>query len=201
MIELKKWKRSGLLSTFLLGTLLVSTVPGIMTHFQGSASPESAIPLMAMLNGFILLIATVTVYQLEFSNGAIAKMQALSQKGLFLKKFGLIAFISALSYLIQGFFLGHIGFMAQSWLLTLPMLSLLLLVSSLCKNLWTAIGIGMSGIFAGLLFLNLENLILFPFVLPFRNSLTFEPSLISISLIITALTLAIGARLQRRFHS
>lgn len=198
-LEGRKIKRTGFFSAFFFGGLLASAVPLLnmavrSENYTGLSLPSLQILLeanwqmMAMLNVFLAVAGGCMLYHTEFAENAIQKMNALPVKesGMFFGKFFLMMLMCLMDLALE---MAAIAFCQVYWfsegmdlwgkllenagfffLLMLPALMLSLLVSSLCKNMWISLGIGVICVFLATM-LPAGNFVLslFPYALPFQT--------------------------------
>ncbi len=198
-LECRKIKRTGLTAAFLGGELLASAVPVLNMAYRPElylhreASPVNVLlgagwQMMVMLNVLLIVTGACALYHMEYADNAILKMCSLPVKesGLFFGKAFLIAGLSAVFLLMEavsvagcavrwfgtgrevcGEVLRNLGF---SLLLLLPAILLALLIASVCKNMWIALGVGVIGVLiATMIPAGQFAASLFPFALPFRT--------------------------------
>ena len=143
---------------------------------------------MAMSHALLIVLGASLFYHIEFAGNAMVKMRTLPlrETSLFLHKFAWLAAACACALGVE--FLG-LGFCARHWfgagaelaaevaknwgfsiLMLQPALSLALLVSSACRNLWVSLGLGVIFLFVATLVIPLDGFAwtLWPFALPFQ---------------------------------
>lgn len=208
ILELKKIKRTGFFAAFLAGGILAGAFPVINTAvrtemFTSQPGSPAAILMnanyetMAMLSLLLLAAGTCILYHIEYADNGILKMQTLPVKesGLFFGKFLLLlpAFFLMLCIQCSAMIFCGLhwldsplssakdlsGCFSFSFLLTLPAALLLLVISSLCRNMWIMLGIGILGIFLGTT-LPSDSFAasLFPFAMPFHTLPDMEKDLV-----------------------
>lgn len=194
-LELKKIHRTGLLLGILAGGLLAAAVPILNiaarpeTFLSMQGSPLAILisqnwSMLGMLNLFYLIIGASILYHIEYADGAMEKMKALplSQGGIFAAKTLLLWAMGGVVLMLE---LLAIGFCAWHWfsathlllsllaelgfqlVMLLPACILMMLISSLCRNLWVTLGIGVILLFAVITTNTIDSLAvqLFPFAL------------------------------------
>lgn len=199
---------------------MFTSMSGSAAEILMSANYET----IAMLNLLLLTAGACILYHIEYAGNGIQKMQTLpvSESGLFFGKAFLLVPSFFLMLCIEGaamFFCGihwfgesirasaiagstAVGALAAdflrcfgfAFLLTLPAALLLLLFSSLCRNMWVMLGIGILCIFLATMLPDDNFLIsLFPFAMPFQTYAGADRDLV-IRCIIAAIseTLVIG---------
>lgn len=197
-LECRKVKRTGFVSAFIGGGFLAAAVPLLSTAARSTEldgigmSPVTALlndnwQITAMLNVLLLVTGACIIYHIEYANNAVLKMNVLPQRknSLFFSKLGLILIMAAaglvletagvgLCVLLNAGFSGdmapelfkNLGFVM---LLTVPAALLALIIAAACKNMWTALGIGVVCVFiATMIPMGNFALSLFPFALPFQ---------------------------------
>lgn len=200
-LELKKIRRTWLFPGLLAGELLAAAVPilNIAARPDTFLSKEGTAlsilfsqnwSLLGMLNLFYLILGASILYHIEYADGAMDKMKALplSQGRTFAAKTLLLWGMSALVLVLE---LLAIGFCGWHWfgtanlllplaeelgfqlVMLLPACILMMLISSLCRNLWISLGIGVIFLFAVIATNTIDHVAvqLLPFALP-MNSLT-----------------------------
>ena len=198
-LELKKIRRTGLLPGVLAGGVLAAAVPVLNiaarpdTFLAMDGTPLLILfshnwSLLGMLNLFYLIIGACILYHIEYADGAMEKMKALSlsQGGMFAAKTLLLWGMSAVVVILE---LLSIGFCAWHWfsatdlvlplleelgfqlMLLLPACIFMMLISSLCRNMWVILGIGVILVFAVIATNTVDNLAikLLPFALPINS--------------------------------
>lgn len=197
-LECQKVKRTGFLPAFLVGGILAGTVPVLNMAVRSElylSWPGSPIQIlldanwqmMSMLNVLLAVAGACLLYHTEYADNAMQKMWALpvGESAIFLAKGVLLIFASLFALLIEA---GAVTFCVYQWfesgadfwgelcksfgysfLLMLPCILLSLLISEVCKNMWTSLGIGVVCVFTATM-LPTSNfaLSLFPFAMPFQ---------------------------------
>lgn len=200
MLEYKKLKRTALLPALILGGLLAAALPVVDLLVRADYIINPAISplenlmhtdgmLIVMLDCFLIVLGACIVYYVEFADNAIQRINTLPVRSwsVFMSKFIFLAVAFAVVYAIEGaslyfcawkWFAPESGLMlsvvrltARLYLFSLPVLSLMLVVSSFCKNMWITLGIGVVGVFAALLLQRVEGLQYFPFLMPYQKPL------------------------------
>lgn len=197
-LELKKIKRTGLWPAVFGGGILSALIPILNTavrkevFLQMEGSPLEIImnenwQMMAMLNLLFVAASACLLYHTEYGDNAIQRMNTLPQKEsrMFFNKFFLLSAFCLIVLTIEGaglafskvhWFLGEGRFlwevlanMGYAFVLLLPGVLFMLLISAACKNMWISLGIGVICIFtATMLPTNHFVLSLFPFAMPFQ---------------------------------
>ena len=197
-LEYKKIRRTGLTAAFLAGGIIAAALPVINTAarpdtFTSMAGSPAAVladanlQLISMLNLLLITAGACILYHIEYADNALQKMQSLPvrESGLFIGKCGILQpflhMIIIFETASRCFFGWHrldagkeelmeilqtLGF---TLILTLPSAIIALVIASACRNMWTALGIGILCIFMATM-LPTDNFIvsLFPYVLPFQ---------------------------------
>ena len=198
-LEIRKLKRTGYLSAFLGAGILSSAFPVINmrvrseTYISLSGDPFGILmdanwQMTAMLNILITICGACIMYHTEYAENGAQKMETLSVKPirLFFSKFliasGMLAIMILLEmtaitgcafYWFSGFtfdFVTVVKNAAFQFMVCLPTVMLMLLISSMCKNMWLSLGIGVILVFT-LSILPQDNLVLslFPFSSPYQT--------------------------------
>ena len=198
-LEMKKLKRTGFYPAFLFGAVLAAAIPILQTAFREEYFTNQLLPgleillganwqMLAMLNVFFLVIGACMMYHIEFADRAIQKMESLplSAGRVFAAKcfilLGALLFVILIEAVSIAFCTIHWFSAGQNfvqelfqifgfeWILMVPAVILMMMVASLCRNMWISLGIGVICIFT-VTILPHENLILsfFPFSLPFQS--------------------------------
>ena len=197
MLEYKKLKRTWLLPVLILGGLLAASLPVIDLWVRADSIVNPSIPplenlmnsnwmLVAMLNSFLMVLGACIIYHVEFAGNAIQRMDTLPIRpwSIFLSKLILLAIALVIVFVIEGvslyfcawkwfsiengMLISLVKLLAYAFLLSLPVLSLMLAVSSVCKNMWITVGIGVIGLFAAMLLQYVEGMQYFPFLMPYQ---------------------------------
>lgn len=234
-LEWKKLHRTGLFPGMLAGGLAAAAVPILNiaarpeTFLAQTGTPLSILfsqnwSMLGMLNLFYLIIGACILYHIEYAGGAMEKMKALpiSQGGIFAAKtlllFGMTMGAVIMELLALWFCAWHwfsVGSEAIIPLLCelgyqlamlLPVCILMNLISSFCRNLWIALGIGVICLFTATVTITLNHPFVdfFPFSLPMQsltetgeNSLRFLPAAM-IESVLFATAAGISIPLRRR---
>lgn len=203
-LEWKKLKRTGYLPAFLAAGLLASSFPVIQTAVREetfttlSGSPFQILmnanwQMMAMLNILWGICGCCMMYHTEFADHGQQKMETLpvGEGSLFLGKF----FVTALAslgiltaeitaiYGCKGYWFSPEGLKIETFLknlgfqtiVFLPTGMFMLVIASLCKNMWTSLGLGVILVFAATM-LPQESLDLglLPFAAPYQTFFAVE---------------------------
>ena len=199
LLEIKKLKRTGYFPAFLIGAILAASFPIINTAVRPENFINQNLPILdilmnanwqmiAMLNIFFLVIGSCIIYHTEFADHAMQKMETLPQRigKLFINKalilIGSIIFvliIESISFLFcayywfnadNSFLIDLFKYWGYEFILVIPAAVLVMIISSLCQNMWISLGIGVICIFIATM-LPQNNLILslFPFAMPFQT--------------------------------
>lgn len=227
LIELKKCKRSGVILTMLvmgvIGALYGVTYFILRKDSLLSLSVPPMVVLLSqvyglimVINMFAVIVATCIIYNIEHGGNAIKKMYMLPIKvtNIYASKFLIIIVLLFICIVIQNMAMGGIGiksleagtfepmkllsFTLNSFITSLPVMSLMLFVSSRCENMWITLGVGVAGFFSGIT-MALSNSKLFlinPFVLMMNpavsQSIDINFTIITLSIIFTLVFFGVG---------
>ncbi|OFI05952.1 ABC-2 family transporter protein [Clostridium acetireducens DSM 10703] len=227
LIELKKCRRSGVILTMLSVGILGALYAFINFIIRKNSLLSLPLPPMVILmtqlygmimvlNLFAIVVATCMIYNIEHNGDALKKMYMLPVKvtGIYLWKFIIMLVLLAICIVIQNIALACIGstmlpsgefelytlikFTMYSFLTSLPVMALMLLVSSRFENMWITLGIGVAGFFSGMImaFGNSKLFLSNPFVLimkpAFSPTVSLDYTIITMSIIETIIFLVIG---------
>lgn len=226
-IELQKEKRTGAIAVLLIVGILgaiyefVNFIVRKNTLLSLPMAPMDILltqlyGIIMILNMFGIVVSTCIIYNIEFKGSAIKKMYMLpfSIPRLYLCKFLILTMTLFIAITMQNLSLMKIGitnlpkgsfelktlldFAIYSFLTSMPVLSLMLLISSRFENIWIPLGIGVAGFLSGMAFgtskfrLFLAN----PFTIMLKPavSMSAQPDflIIIIAVIETFLFLSIG---------
>ena len=226
-IELRKEKRTGVIAVLLLVGVLgaayvfVNFIVWKDTLLGLPMDPMDILltqlyGVIMILNMFGIIVAACMIYNMEFKGTAIKKMYMLpvSVPRLYLCKFLILTVMLFIAVALQNLALMKIGitdlpqgtfslgtltaFAGYSFLTSIPVLSLMLLVSSRFENMWVPLGVGVAGFLSGMA-LGTSKINLFladPFVIMLKPavSMSAQPdfSVIVIAVIETLLFLGLG---------
>ena len=198
-LEIKKLKRTGYFPTFLAAGLLATAFPLInmivrpetFTSLAGDPFDilmDANWQLMAMLNILASICGACIMYHTEFADSGAQKMDVLPiGKGkLFLAKFFIAALMLAIMVVIEivslagcarYWFLTYeldilrllkdAGF---QWMATVPTVMLMLVIASICKNMWVSLGVGVILVFTMSVFPQGSQILsLCPFSTPYQT--------------------------------
>lgn len=197
-LEYRKLKRTGYHPAFLAGGLLAAAIPLLQTAarlevFQAQGNDPLTILLnanwsmMAMLNVMLILCGACIMYHTEYADNALQKMELLPIRplSLFAGKFLLLSLAVLGCLVLEAMSLAlccRLWFpaapldlirlakeAAYSLALALPTIAFMLVVASLCRNMWISLGIGLVFLFT-VMTLPEESLLcsLLPFAAPLR---------------------------------
>lgn len=197
-LEWKKMRRTGFFPAFFAGGLLTAAVPAVnmAVRFENFVNlPESPAAIlmdanwqvMSMLLSFLLIIGACIMYHTEFADNAMQRMDTLpiQPKNLFFGKCIVLAVLTSGAMIAGGAALWFCGwkwftadgaFAAEIWksmgfslVMFLPLLVFMAAVSSICRNMWIALGIGTIGLFMTSILQNGEGILAYlPFMMPFK---------------------------------
>lgn len=176
--------------------------------------------MILVLNIFALVVASTIIYQIEFQGNAINKMYMLpvDMGRIFFLKYIIITVLFAATIIIQNGALISIGismlpkgcfslsvlisFCAYSFITAMPVLSFMMLVSSMSENIWIPLGIGVCGFLSGMALAGFSSplLLLHPFIIMLKPAMamtsTVDNTVVLFSIIETIIFLLCGI-----FHS
>lgn len=171
LLEYQKMKRTGYAPVFFAGGLLSAAFPVINTAFRPEqfvnlpGRPleillEANWSMMCMFNLLLIVCGACIMYHTEYADCGAQKMSTLPVKAdlLFFGKFGILALsvlgillleIASLVLCILLWFPGspldflkpaeNIGY---AFVLVLPTVMLMLVIASVCRNMWVSLGCG-----------------------------------------------------------
>lgn len=198
-IEVQKLKRTGYYPAFLAGAVAASAFPlanmlvRAETFTTLAGNPYDILmdanwKMIAMVNVLLSICGACMMYNTEYSDNGVQKMEVLPVRTgkLFAGKFIIAGLFLALMILIESAVLagcalhwfpsretdlwGMVKGAAFQWTAALPTVMLMLVIASLCKNMWVSLGTGVILVFTMSIFPQ-ENLVLslFPFNSPFQT--------------------------------
>lgn len=198
-LELKKLKRTGFFPAILGGGLIAAAFPILNTAARPEMFISRPLPaldilmnansqMIVMLNLCLAVIGACMIYHTEFSGNAMQKMESLpvSVGKLFFDKTAILLIALFAALLIEhmalafcalywfpeqsGLFTALLKNLEYSFALLIPPCIILMIFSSLCRNMWITLGAGVICIFT-VSVLPTDNRILsfFPFSLPFQT--------------------------------
>lgn len=198
-LEIKKLKRTGYFPVFLAGGLLAAAFPTVNmmvrseTFTAQPGDPFSILTdanwqMMAMLNILVCICGACLMYHTEYADNGAQKMDVLPVRAgsLFVMKFVITALALALMTALETAALAGCAMhwfsdytfdlprLLESvffqWFVTLPTVMLMLLISSVCRNMWVSLGVGVILVFTMWIFPQ-DNLILSlcPFSSPYQT--------------------------------
>lgn len=204
-IELRKEKRTGVTAVLLIVGVLGAAyafVNFIVRKDMLLSLPMAPMDILLtqlygvimILNMFGIVVAACMIYNIEFKDAAIKKMYLLpvSVPGLYLCKFLILTVTLFIAIALQNLALMKIGmtdlpqgnfslgtltaFAGYSFLTSMPVLSLMLLVASRFENMWVPLGVGVAGFLSGMA-LGTSKLSLFltdPFVIMLKPAVSMR---------------------------
>lgn len=234
-IELRKEKRTGIiplmLSIGVLGAgyayvnffvrkddllnLPLAPMDVLLTQLYG---------MLMILNLFGIVAAACMIYNLEFKESAVKKMYMLpvNVSSIYLCKFLIMTVLLLVAIILQNLSLAQIGikvlpdgtfemetlvrFAGYTFLTSMPVLSFMLLISSLFENMWVTLGIGVAGFLSGMSFADSEFIVLLvhPFVVILKPAVAMSTQPDKIVILAawaeTILFLAFGLWMTRYRH-
>lgn len=232
-IELRKEKRTGIMPIMLAIGVLGAAYELANFAVRGDAlmalplAPMDVLltqlyGVVMVINMFGITVAACVMYAMEFSGSAIKKMYMLpmSAAGMYACKFMILALMFTAALVMQYLMLGHIGltylpegafdaralvaFAAYSLATSLPVLSLMLLISSRFESMWIPLGVGVAGFLSGMALANVDayGVMLHPFVTMLHPAVVMSAQpdgiVIAIALAETAVLFMAGLWLARR---
>lgn len=198
-LECKKLKRTGFFPAMLAGGLVAALFPLVNTAVRPEMFVRQPLPaldilmqangqMIAMLNLCLAVAGACILYHTEFSGNAMQKMESLPVRAgaLFGYKCVLLLLALLAALVIEhialafcalhwfpeqsGLFTALLKNLEYSLALMTPPAVILMIVSSLCRNMWIPLGAGVTCIFAAsMLPMDSRILSLFPFSLPFQT--------------------------------
>lgn len=174
-----KLKRTGITTAMLSLGLLAAAFSIINFKIRGSYFLSMSLPPMevligqtypviAFLNLFAAIIGGCIIYHIEYQNNAVKKIMTLpvNASHLYVVKLGVMLILFLFISIIELAALIYIGnnFLARNtfsimlllkfsvfvYLLSVPVIAAMMLISALCKNLWIALGVGVTGLISGM---------------------------------------------------
>ena len=198
-LEQRKLKRTGFFPAFFIGGLLAASFPILNTAVRPDQFIYQPLPaldilmdanwqMIAMLNLSFLVVGSCIMYHTEFSGRAMQKMEALPQRtgNLFAAKtilliasliFVLLLEMASLAFssyhwfsVDNGFWMDLLKTFGYELALFLPASILVMVIASLCPNMWISLGISVICLFVATM-LPTDSFIfsLFPFAMPFQT--------------------------------
>ncbi len=235
VIEMKKWKRTGLIPLLLLVGILGAAYA--FANFAVRKDTLLNLPfapmdilltqlygMLMVLNMFGLIVAACIVYHMEWKGHAVKKMYTLpiGVPTMYLWKFLWMTVFFGIAVCLQHLALASIGiadlprgafelrtliaFAGYSFLTSMPVLSVMLFVSSRCENMWVTLGIGVAGFLSSMAVASSENVLFLasPFVLMLKPAVAMsaKPDLAVaiVSAIETVLFLSFGLWAAKHLH-
>lgn len=205
LIELKKEKRTGipfvLLLVGTLGALYAFANYAIRKDTLLGLPLDPMDVLLTQLYGVIMIlnmfgtiVAACMIYNIEFRGNAIKKMYLLplSVPKLYFSKFLILMITLFIGIVLQNLALTQLGvkylpvgafdmktliyFALYSFVTSLPVLALMLLVASRFENMWLPLGIGVGGFLSGMVLatVNTKWVMLHPFVIMFKPAVAMS---------------------------
>ena len=226
-LELRKYRRSGVIPVLIapgvLG-LLYSIIVFALRRETMLSLPLSPMTIflsqlygvIMMLNLFGIVVAAAIIFNIEFQENAIRKMTALPIRmaGIYGAKCLIISCSLFINILLQSIALWYNGITylpagtfdmtqlvintAYYFIVAMPVIAFMMLVSSRLENIWVSLGIGVAGFISGIC-MSLGGIRLFlinPFVLIMQPAISFtailNKTVIAVSVIETVLLIIIG---------
>ena len=204
-IELRKEKRTGVIPVLLavgaLGALYafanflvrkdtllnlpLKPMDVLLTQLYG---------MLMVLNMFGIVVAACMIYNMEFKGGAVKKMYMLpvNVPGMYLSKFFILTALILAAIALQNLALMRIGmtelpqgtfelfilirFAAYSFITSMPVLALMVLISSRFENMLITLGAGVAGFLSGMALANGKSklLMIHPFVVMLKPAVAMS---------------------------
>lgn len=227
LIELHKQRRTGIAAVFMavgilgavyalanfivrkdvLLNLPMAPTDVLLTQLSGT---------VMVLNMFGIMAAACMAYNMEFTGNAVKKMYVLpvSVSGMYFCKFLILTALLLTAVVLQNVALVKIGmtglpqgtfelgtlvrFAAYSFLVSMPVLSFMVWISSRSPNMWVPLGVGVAGFLSGMALANFSSplLLAHPFVVMLSPAVAMnarpEPTVGYISVAETLLFLGVG---------
>lgn len=226
-IELKKEKRTGVIPFMLaIGILgaayaFVNFIVRKDTLLNLPLAPMDVMltqlyGMIMILNMFGIIVAACMIYHMEFKGSAVKKMYMLpiSVPVMYFCKFLILAIMLLIAISFQNITLMKIGltdlpqgafafktllsFAGYAFIMSMPVVSFMIFVSSRFENIWVSLGIGVAGFLSGmaLSMSNITLLMMHPFVLMLKPAIAMSAqpdiSVAVFSLVETAAFLLVG---------
>lgn len=204
-IELRKEKRTGVLSLMpavgILGAAyaFLNFIVRKDTLFNLPLAPMDVLltqlyGMIMVLNMFGIIVAACMIYNMEFRGGAVKKMYMLpvSVSVMYFCKFLILAIMLLIAVIFQNLALTKIGltdlpqgafefgtllsFAGYSFITSMPVLSVMLFVSSRSPNMWVPLGVGVAGFLSGMALAASDNMLLcvHPFVVMLKPAVAMS---------------------------
>jgi hypothetical protein len=237
LLELRKEKRTGVFAFLIIVGILGALYAFVNFAIRGETLLELPLPpmdilltqlygMIIVLNMFGIIIASCVIFNIEFQNSAIKKMFTLpiSVPGIYLCKFVILTFTLFIAVVIQNIALARIGlgmlptgsfemrtlihFAWYSFITSMPVLSVMLLISSRIQNIWITLGGGVIGFLSGMTLAGMNITthfsLIHPFAVMFRPAIELsakpDPIVIIFALSETVIFLIIGLVLSDKLH-
>ncbi len=166
--------------------------------------------VIMVLNMFGIIVAACMIYNMEFKGNAVKKMYMLPVRVpvMYFCKFLILTTMLFLAMVFQNLALTRIGltdlpqgsfefetqlaFAAYTFITSMPVLSLMVFLSSRSPNMWVPLGIGVAGFLSGMALASPDNVLLLihPFVIMLKPAaaMNIQPNTIVVvfSLVETA---------------
>lgn len=197
-LECKKMKRTGIFPAILGGGVLAALVPILNMAVRSEnyvdlpGHPVEILlganwQMMGMINLLMIIVGSCMIYHVEYVDNGIQKMRTLPvrEERMFFDKLAvlvgmcivmLLAEMVSLGGCVSYWFSNTDGMYAElienlgyTVILILPGVLTALLISSVCRNMWTSLGIGVICVAAAIILpTRYFVLAIFPFSLPFQ---------------------------------
>jgi hypothetical protein len=237
LLELRKEKRTGVFAFLIIVGVLGAVYAFANFAIRGETLLELPIPpmdilltqlygMIIVLNMFGIIIAACVIFNIEFQNSAIKKMYTLpiSVPGMYLCKFVILTFTLLIAVVIQNIALAQIGigmlptgsfemktlvhFAGYSFITSMPVLSVMQLISSRIQNIWITLGVGVIGFLSGMTLAGMNITthysLIHPFAVMFRPAVELsakpDPIVIMFAQSETVIFLIIGLILTDKLY-
>ena len=226
-IELRKGKRTGVIPLMLaVGVLgaayaFVNFIIRKDTLLNLPLAPMDVLltqlyGMIMVLNMFGIIVAACMIYNMEFKGSAVKKMYMLpmSVPAMYLCKFVILTVMLLVAVCFQNVALAKIGvtdlpqgtfeigtlisFAGYSFIMSMPILSFMLFVSSRFENMWVPLGIGVAGFLSGMALAtsDIAWLMVHPFVVMLKPAVAMSAqpdiTVVIVSLVETVFFLCTG---------
>ena len=178
--------------------------------------------MILILNLFGIIVTACIIYNMEFKESAIKRMYTLpiSITNIYLCKILVISSMLFLAVTMENIALAKIGrtylphgsfepgtlirFSSYSFLTSMPVLTLMMLISSCFENMWVPLGVGVAGFLTGMALApnEISALMVHPFVLMLKPavSLSAEPDMqvVMFALVETVILFSLGFCMSKK---
>ncbi|QTM98468.1 ABC transporter permease subunit [Sediminibacillus dalangtanensis] len=232
VIELKKQRRAGVIEVLILGGI-AGSVYSVMNwfvrkeFFLTADNPMSTLltqlyGVIILMNIFAIIVSANNIYHMEFQYKGINKIRTLPIKisAIFTSKLIILIFTLFLAYTMEYITLAILGnhfiptgsfdlstlfkFAVYSFLIAVPSLTFMLIISMLFTNMWVTIGIGVVGFFSGMSMVNGDSIVSLanPFVLILKPAVSLssdvDVSILLISVVESFVFVIVGSMIANK---